>query len=321
MKWGNIGDMVLEIKSNMKVMLALTYDCPCNCGHCGADMYKKNILPLTKNQITDILDQVSSLGVDFIYFFGGEPLLDNNIYEYISYAKSVKLRTMLDTNGVVLDKKMVLSLKQAGLDVIGISLDSPLEETHDARRGVKGLYKNTLLNAAYCQKIGITVYFSTVVTKQNLRNGEFVLMTRLAETMGIPLKVMSPIQCGKWSGRRENILSEEDKYLLRKRLKKDKVYWERQDQCNENCSFVCAFTEKMFMYISAYGAVQPCCFFPVSFGNIKEEKIAVILDRMWHSKLFSGQFNLKEDCPVNSQQIRDFYGLDELKEYPKMANV
>lgn len=312
--------MKLQARNNMKVMLALTYDCPCNCSHCGADLYKNKNALLNKNEIINILDQISSLGVDFIYFFGGEPLLNKNIHEYIAYAKTVNLRTMLDTNGVLLDKEMVCSLKQAGLDVMGISLDSPLEEVHDHGRGAKGLYKKTLLNAAYCQAKGISVYFSTVATKQNLRNGEFDLLVKLAEMMNVPLKVMSPILCGKLSGNAGDQLSAEDYPLLKKHLNINKVYWERQDQCSKDCSFICAFYQKMFMYISAYGEVQPCCFLPVSFGNIREESISGLLERMWNSELFASYAELKGECPTNSLYIRKLYGLDELKQYPLRVN-
>lgn len=313
--------MNLKLNKYMKVMLALTYNCPCNCSHCGADLYKnKDYIPLNKQEILNILDSISALGAEFVYFFGGEPLLDKNIYEYISYAKSLNLKTMLDTNGVLLNKEVVVALSQSGLDVIGISLDSPIEEIHDHSRGVKGLYRKNLINACLCRKNNIAVYFSTVATKQNLKNGEISLLVKLADSLDVDVRILSPIQCGKLNSVNELTLSKEDINLLKKHLSPGRVYWERQEQCTEDCSFFCAVYERLLIYISAYGDIQPCCYFPISFGNIREEKIEIILERMWNSKLFDSQTELNGECPSNSQYIRQLYGLDNLKQYPRRAS-
>ena len=60
----------------------------------------------------------------------------------------------------------------------------------------------------------------------------------------------------------------------------------------------------MWFYVSAYGDVQPCCFFPVSFGSIKDRKLADILDGMWKSPLLSEKPETA-GCPVNDRDYRE----------------
>lgn len=66
----------------------------------------------------------------------GEPLLNSEITEMISYAKSQKKFVTMTTNAMLLDEPMAEKIIASGLDRLIISLDSPSKECYeDVRRG------------------------------------------------------------------------------------------------------------------------------------------------------------------------------------------
>jgi len=285
------------------VMIALTYQCQCKCEHCGSHMQKKDLEnELRETEIKELISESRKLGANEIYFFGGEPLLITKLPDYIRYARQKKLLVRFDTNGLLLDEDRVKKLKDAGTTLIGISIDSPYEHTHDKLRGFKGIFNKAINGIVYCKNYGIECFISTYATKENLRNGDLVKMIDLAQSFNVKIRIASPVCIGKWFNNTELALSEEDTLLLKSLLKEDTIYWEIQDQDNAEISFICAALEKRFFYITAYGDIQPCCFFPVNFGNIRKESIKKIVSRMWNSEIFIMQKNYT-DCPVN---IRHF---------------
>jgi MoaA/NifB/PqqE/SkfB family radical SAM enzyme len=154
------------------VMLSLTSRCQCSCRHCGVRPQRATGGPgLDKTAFLRIIDESYKLGACSIYFFGGEPLLVPELFEYIAYARAKGLYTRCDTNGLLLNEEMVARLKKAGLDEIGISIDSLNEEIHDKNRGVGGTLKKALSGLSYCRKYGLKCYISTVATRQSLKTG------------------------------------------------------------------------------------------------------------------------------------------------------
>lgn len=72
-----------------------------------------------------------SVGTKGIYFTGrGEPLLNNNLPEIITYAKSKGLNCYLTTNGALLNKEIASELINSGLNVINVSLHAGTSETY-----------------------------------------------------------------------------------------------------------------------------------------------------------------------------------------------
>jgi MoaA/NifB/PqqE/SkfB family radical SAM enzyme len=205
---------------------------------------------------------------------------------------------------MLLDQATIKKLKTSGLSIIGVSLDSPLAEKHDDSRGVRGLFRKNIENIIICHKYALPVYITTIATKKNLYDGELFLMTKLAESFKIKLRILSSIQCGLWHDKEDIKLDPIDILNLKKYLKKDKVYWERADQDFPESSFVCSALDKSYIYISAYG----------------DEKLDVILDRMINSKLYEGLDHF--DCPVNSAAFRQKAELDKsTDEYPKKYRI
>lgn len=286
-------------------MLALTYDCQCRCVHCSAAGYRDaGKRYLSPEEVTDTIIKLKTLGVSQVYFFGGEPLLSRELPDYIRLAKSLGMLTQLDTNGLLLDEPMIRRLKIAGIDFIGISLDSDKAGEHDRLRGVPGSYERAVAAVKACRKSSVKCFISTYATKEKLRDGTMRELVRLSKGLGARLRILSPIMSGRWFNHNEIILDKEDIGGLKNLLENDAVFWETYAVDNPRAHFFCHAVKKMQFYISAYGDIQPCCFMPLRFGNLREEPLPGIVRRMWTSSLFGRRSNFP-DCPLNDKKFRE----------------
>lgn len=285
------------------VLFAPSYKCQCSCVHCGIALQRqKQKKELGYNEIMKLIDEVSRLGAKKLFFLGGEPLLVPELAGYISYARKKGLKTRIETNGRLLNERLVKKLKKAGLNSLGVSIDSPFETVHDQLRGVKGTFKKAIAGIRYCKKYKIDCYMTTYVTKKSLRNGEAKQTVALAKRLRVILRVLSPVLVGRWLNRKDLALSCEDISLLRNLLKKDKIHWENELIDSKELPFFCSAMNKLSFFISPYGDIQPCIYVPVSFGNIKQEPLGKIIKKMWSSRIFSKlKYGKYRSCPFNNK--------------------
>jgi len=139
-----------------KVYLSLqwhiTTNCSNRCKHCyvyDEKTYheeKNNILPL--DGLVKILDDLKKFEkkyhakFDKIVISGGDPLLREDIYEFIEEVNKLKTSIHILGNPETLNKKAVLKLKELNISHFQMSLDG-LEKTHDFFRS-KGSFKRTV---------------------------------------------------------------------------------------------------------------------------------------------------------------------------------
>ena len=81
----------------------------------------------------------------FLTILGGEPLLQKDSYELISFAKKQGAIVQITSNGVLLSQKRnAQKLVDSGLDYLDLSLDSYTPDLHDKTRGKKGTHAGVL---------------------------------------------------------------------------------------------------------------------------------------------------------------------------------
>lgn len=74
----------------------------------------------------------------------------------------------MPTTGVLIDEKMAAEVTAAGLDIIGISLDSFNPEVHDSMRGMVGAHQRALKALAHLSRASIKVYILAIISNKNL---------------------------------------------------------------------------------------------------------------------------------------------------------
>jgi len=134
-------------RRSLSCLWELTYRCNARCAICAywtrpSDPRDEMTLP----QIQDGLERVCRHGCGFVNFTGGEPTLRHDLEDIVAHASRLGMWTSLVTNGGMLTRERVRSLKRAGLDSLMVSLDSPEPATHDRIRGVPGLHRRVLEN-------------------------------------------------------------------------------------------------------------------------------------------------------------------------------
>jgi radical SAM protein with 4Fe4S-binding SPASM domain len=99
-------------------------------------------------------------------FTGGEPLLREDLFELLAEAKMLGLRTVLSTNGTLIDSKTASALAEAGVQYIGISVDGG-RDFHDSFRQMKGCFDEAMAALENCKNVGLRTGLRFTITKAN----------------------------------------------------------------------------------------------------------------------------------------------------------
>jgi len=89
------------------------------------------------------LDQAGKRLMYLVLYFQGEPYLNNNLFDLISYAKSKQIYVWTSTNGHFLTEDNILKTIESGLDKLIISLDGADQEAYEKYR-VGGSYETVV---------------------------------------------------------------------------------------------------------------------------------------------------------------------------------
>ncbi len=141
-----------------------------------------------------IIDQTAGR-LEFLWPYGeGEPLLNDEIYEMISYAKQKGIAVELSTNATLLSDGRIEKLLASGLDRLVIGFDGATKETYEKCRpgadfaGVRARIQR-LLELKKASKFPLQVILQMVLLKENEDEvGRFRSLWRIPGVDGIRLK-------------------------------------------------------------------------------------------------------------------------------------
>lgn len=141
----------------------LTYRCNARCHFCdiwALDPGKEADFSTIKLNLKDL----RRLGVKYVDFTGGEPLLRSDVGEIYQTAKELGFYTSMTTNTILYLQK---AHEIRGLvDFLNFSLDGPDAETHDQSRGVK-IFDNLVESVNLALELGEYPVLNHTVTAQN----------------------------------------------------------------------------------------------------------------------------------------------------------
>jgi MoaA/NifB/PqqE/SkfB family radical SAM enzyme len=116
----------------------ITNRCNARCDFC--PIWKERpALMADPDNVRRHLTELRAVGVRFVDFTGGEPLLHPRLPDFLAWAKSQHLRTTVTTN-CILYPRYAEQLKGL-VDFLHFSLDSASPELHDRLRGVPCFHK------------------------------------------------------------------------------------------------------------------------------------------------------------------------------------
>lgn len=282
-----IRDYFFKLHDPTTNTMALTYKCQCNCVHCSADIkIDKSRDELTTDEWKRVIDDATSLGIFNHVITGGEPCLRKDLPEIIAHVTPEKGTCLMFTNGALL-KKRAKELADAGLYASMVSIDDLNPEKHNELRKTKNCHEDAIEGALAVRELGILTGISTYATSEKIKNGELDALIEKAHELGFhEVTIFDPVPSGKWIHDTSFLLTEEEHQYIRDlskswNTKKEGPGVIAQSYINSQYGSGC-FGGYYQVYTTSYGDVNPCDFNPVSFGNVRDESLIDIWNKIRH---------------------------------------
>ncbi|OHD05356.1 MAG: hypothetical protein A2086_10280 [Spirochaetes bacterium GWD1_27_9] len=262
--------------------IAITPNCNCDCMYCSFTSMKKEENPLSTQEIKKVIKDAQALGVSTVSLVGGEPLMNNDIFEIIQSVDKEFSQVIMFTNGYYLKEK-AKDLRKAGLTTAIVSIDSYNPTKHNQIKGKEELFEKAILGIKEAKKQGLLVGMSSVVHKPDFENGNLIKLFDLAKDLKInELIVFDAMPTGNYSNRTDLLWNKSD---IDKLINLCEEYSKKKNYPNiypyaymkSEKSIGCA-GGTFYFYVSPYGDVCPCDFNSFSVGNIKKES----LNKLWN---------------------------------------
>ncbi len=273
-----LNDKALRLGVPLSAHLDLTYRCNERCEHCYLDHDDHG--EMTTAEIKDLLRQFADAGVFFLTLSGGEPLIRRDCFEIIEDARSLGFNVKLKTNAILIREKEALRLRALGVEQVQISVYSDRPEVHDAITKVPGSLERTVKAIRFLRSQGLRVTMANVLMRSNRGDTEGV--HDLAGKLGAHYTLdptITPMMDGNTSVLRLRVdASEISSYFHNPSLVGDV-----ESFCAPPAAVDAQVLEGLpcsaghtSCYVSPYGDVYPCVQFPLTCGNVRQQKFLEI---------------------------------------------
>ena len=185
--------------SPFTLIAELSYQCPLHCPYCsnpvdiGADTYRHE---LQTEHWVRAFHEAQRLGVLQLALTGGEPMLRRDLAELCAAARDADLYSSLITAGTLFTRERAEALKEAGLDHVQISIQSPNAQDNDRIAGNRSFQKK-IAAARLAKELDFPLTINCVLHRQNLDRIEEVL--ELALELGAQRLELANTQYYGWA--------------------------------------------------------------------------------------------------------------------------
>lgn len=307
------------------VVWDITYACNLKCKHCYASAGKSLEDELITEEAKQAIDKLDRASVPIIAFSGGEPLVRKDFFELAKYASDKGIYVAVATNATLISKEKAREMKEAGISFTQISLDGASAETHDSFRGIKGVYEKTIQGIKNCVDEGFFVNVATTATKYNYK--EIPKIIDLCEELGVNWfmlynfvptgrgefiaendlnpaereKVLKELWEKLKNGGKVNVLSTAPQFArvaLESELGQNKKIVPTHfanpalsDKLVNLAEFIggCG-CGRLYCAIRPNGNIEPCVFFPLTVGNIKNDDF----EDLWRNNTILNELRNKD---------------------------
>ncbi|GAB1692205.1 TIGR04053 family radical SAM/SPASM domain-containing protein [Krasilnikovia sp. M28-CT-15] len=154
------------------VIWEATQACPLACRHCRASARPwRDVGELSTDQATELMVQVAAFGEPPPLFVitGGDPFQRPDLMRLVRRGTELGLPMSVSPSGTpTLTRPALAALHEAGARAVSLSLDAAAPATHDAFRGVDGVYAVTTRAWRDAIDLGLKVQINTTVTRDNV---------------------------------------------------------------------------------------------------------------------------------------------------------
>jgi radical SAM protein with 4Fe4S-binding SPASM domain len=251
------------------------------------------------------IDEMASLGTEALIFSGGEPLLRKDfVLALADFCADVGIIPAMLSNGVLIDRRVALELKDAGIMAVGIPIDSVVPACHDNLRNVPGAFEKAVKAIGACLDADLKVVVTTMALKDTYdemrKRVDFIAglgVDQVAVYDLIPMgrgkdvmdRAMSPEQRVELIRYLEQVQEEgemvftmsggvplypeivSEMHKLSGTKPKDLLLKEFWIDASVGCH-----AGLLYFSLRPNGDVFPCTFLPVKVGNIREQSLTDI---------------------------------------------
>lgn len=276
-----------QLNAPLTINLCLSLRCNFTCEHCYSRLEDSNN-EMNLDDLKRVASILSAWKVPFVNIGGGEPLLSPHLFHFVKYASSLGLQCSMNTNGYLLNLEMAEQIRQSGIKSVGVSIDSPLEETHDYFRNKKGSFKKALKALENLSSLNIKTTVSMVVSRLNHLNfHEIVPILREYKVTQLYLHNYKCSGLGYKNMEAYDLKPEEWKDFYRRALALkneltdiiisfDDPILHLLPEYDEHPLVKGSTCGKLSLNIRSNGDITPCGFMPVVIGNILKDDIIKI---------------------------------------------
>lgn len=321
----SIGDFSKFMKAPHRIDLMISsmkkdnhWNCNQQCMHCyAANQNYAETQELTTEEWKKVIDICKENCIPQITFTGGEPTIRKDLVELIKYASW--FITRLNTNGVLLTKKLCKELYEASLDSVQVTLYSNDKEIHNKLVGADNFDK-TVQGIKNAIESGLNVSINTPLCSLNK---DYVSTLKFAKELGITYASSSGLIVTGNAEKEESKETQLSKNEITNSMKEACKYVEEQEM---ELSFTSpgwideetlkelkldipacgAFLSNMA--VSPDGNVMPCQSWlgkDATLGNILEDK----WDKIWNSpkckKIRKNSSNTSFTCPLRGGKTNE----------------
>ncbi|TLN05393.1 radical SAM protein, partial [bacterium] len=253
-----------------------------------------------------LVDDITSFAKPVVVLSGGEPLLRPDVFEIASYGTEKGLRMALATNGTLVTDEVCGKIKASGIRIVSLSLDGSTAAIHDDFRKQPGAFDATLRAAELFRRNGIEFLVNSSFTRRN--QDDIPSIYRLAKSLGatawymfmiVPMgrgeelmnELVSKEDCEKILKWHFDMEREEKDILVRPtcaphyyRIVQQEAKARGIDFTRRNLKFGTGgakgcIAAQSIAFIGCRGDVQPCSYFPMSAGNVRQMSFREIWEK------------------------------------------
>lgn len=296
---------------NLPNLMSIAVNDVCNsaCEHCSffEGVEDRSRAVMTATQFGDAIAAAQELGVSVMSFVGGEPLMRDDLPTLLKSVDKDLSTTVLFTNGWLLEQR-TRELKTAGLDSVFVSIDFADAARHDEFRKTAGLFDRALTGIQTARRLGFSTGFSVSMTPESYESGELERIVELARRTGVhEVLVFDSMPSGRYSDR-EDIVDNND---WGDRMIRSAAAYNR-DASYPGVTFFSYLTSHRsigcscgtnYFYLSPYGDINSCDFNHASLGNVLEEPLWKIWERLSSQPEFAQ--SKWGGCKIKDSEFRD----------------
>jgi pyrroloquinoline quinone biosynthesis protein E len=302
------------------LLAELTYRCPLQCPYCANPVdFAKHSDELSTEDWLRVFSEARAMGAVQLGLSGGEPLVRQDLPVLVKHARQLGYYTNLITSGYGMTEAKIVELKEAGLDHIQVSIQSPEKTLNDELAGTES-FEHKKEVARLVKKHGYPMVLCVVIHRRNIHQMREIL--DMAVELEADYLELANTQYYGWAHlNRDQLLPTREQFEQAEAIAQDykkklegrmKIYYVVPDFYEDRPKACMNGWGTTFLTIAPDGVALPCHSARELPGlncpNVKELSVSDIWINSDAFNRFRGFEWMREPCRSCPEKAKDFGG-------------